>query len=114
MKVEMRHGLSALGSHVRHDPVAPFLESLTACDARHGRKECSRKGGVVLEVHDRDEMAARDDQHVDGRLRMNVAEGQPFFRTRHDVRRERARGDSAEETIGVGQGFAPDGGAQAA
>lgn len=103
MQMEMRNALLGVRApiHDRPEPRAgdPFPGSDTgrrASDAAHQHLM------LRIDLVETRNVDARNHQHVDRRLWIDIPEGDDVFILEHDVRRDLARHDLAEETIGHG------------
>lgn len=98
--MEVRHGVAAVGADVEHEAVAPLGQPLAG---RHllGQDVHRRQVGTVV---DRQLMGVvdvlpRDDQHVGGHRRAEVAEGVRQVALGHPLARDVAGQDLAEQAV---------------
>jgi len=99
VEMEMKHRLAALVIAVQHQAEAPLGDALLSGDAVRHQEEVPKEPIITLaRLKDRREVAAGNDQDVDGGLRVNVLEGHRFFVLVDDLGGMFPLGDLAEET----------------
>src|SRR3990170_3738371 len=99
VEMEVEDALARLGSDVRHHPVAAAETGLVR-DALDDAEEPDQQAGVGIgQGMGIGDVAARDDEHVRRRLRVDVAEGDDLVILVDPVGRDLARHDAAEEAV---------------
>jgi hypothetical protein len=95
--VEVKHALSCSFPHVGYDPISRLVDAL---QPRHlGGRDQKLSGQAripFLQLTDAVHVPTWDDQHVNGSLGLNVAEGYPRLAFGYDIRRNVAADDPAE------------------
>ena len=96
--MDVEHRLAGVGVRIDHGAVPavgdPFLLGDLGSENRHASNDLG-----IAELIQRWHVLARDDEHVRGRLRVDVAKGEAIVGFRDDLRRDLAADDPAEKTI---------------
>src|SRR5215213_224141 len=101
MKMKMRDRLSGIGAVIGDDPVAAVIEPILGGDACGQRQRVRRDVPIVAADRTQGrEVLPRHDEHVDRRLRVEVAEGDVMLALSDELRPELAAGDATEDAIG--------------
>src|SRR5688500_7912210 len=98
MKMKMRDRLSGVRSVIGDDPVAALMEPMLGGDARCQRQRVRRDMPIVAtDVAQGGEVSSRHDEHVDRRLRVEVAEGDVVLALSDELGTELAARDATED-----------------
>src|SRR5215218_3622491 len=101
MKMEMGNRLPGVGSVIGDDPVTALMQPVLGGDARRQCQRVRRDVPIIAtDFSQRREMASWDDEHVDRRLRVEVAKGDIVLALGDKLRTELAARDAAEDAIG--------------
>ena len=109
VQVQMGDRLSGARAVVHHRPVAVGDAALggdLGCQQVDMAQNCAVLRTRFAERH---EVLARDDQHVRGRLRIEVLKGHGVFVLVNDARRNLAGGDLAKNTFSHGRDYTSTG-----
>ena len=99
MHVQVSNFLAAVAPSVDHDAEA-VLGSLLAGKTRRKRKHFTQKRGVArIGMRERCKVLLRDDEKVNGRLRVDVLKGEDFIVFIDLGRRDLSLGDFAENAV---------------
>lgn len=82
MKMDMKHALPRLVVGVHHQPVTMLGEALLCGELFGGEKQLADQHGIIaLQIIDRGDMFARNDQDVGRRLGVEITKGDdiPIF-----------------------------------
>ena len=102
--MEMRDGLTGVRSVIGDDPIASIIEPVLAGDARRQRQRVRRDVPVIdADIAQGREVLSRHDEHVDRRLRVQVAKGDVMFALRDELRGKLTVRNAAEDAIGNGR-----------
>ena len=90
MEMKMEHRLTRIPSGVRHNAVPGPRQAFLFRDVGTGQQEVSQEIGILIAavLHSR-HMLLRNDQRMDGRLRVDIVEGQRAIILIHDLCRDR-------------------------
>ena len=96
--MEVGDAFAGVGAVVDDEAVAGFVEALLFGDVAGGEEELAEELTVAFAGGaDAGDDALRDDEDVDGGLRVDVADGEDLFVVAHDVGGDLAGGDAFEE-----------------
>jgi len=103
MQVQMENNLSGLGAGVDDHTVTTFVHALPAGDIRGGQQQPrgevgARLGQLIQARH----VTVGDDEHVNRRRGVDVAEGGQSLVVMDNLRRCGAGHDPAKDALGVG------------
>lgn len=97
--MQVEDALPGLGADVRHDPV-PTRDARIGRDGADGPKHVSQEVTIGIgQGVGVGNVVARNDEHVGRCLRVDVSEGDDLLVGEHDLRRNLARHDAAEQAV---------------
>jgi hypothetical protein len=97
----MEHGLPAMAVAVDHATVTIVGEAPILGPAHCSREEFFHERAVIrLKIIERRDPTLRNEQHVHGRLRIDVAERQQFIVFVNDIGRNFTSDDPVEDRVG--------------
>jgi hypothetical protein len=100
MKMEVGNRLSGVWTVIGDDPVAAVMQAVLGGDARRQCQRVRRDDPIVAtDFAQGCEVSSRHDEHVDRRLRVEVAEGDVMLALRNELSPELAARDTAEDAI---------------
>ncbi len=98
--MQMEHALSRMWSHVRHQPIAGFVYVELPRDMRcHSKQFASQCIVVFLQRGNVPDVLSGDDEHMHGRLRIQVLKGVNLVILVHAGGRYLLLRDSAKDAI---------------
>lgn len=101
MHVQVRNRLIGIGATIDDATISTFRDILVGGDARRSAGNLTEESGVRVGcVREPSHVLTRNDQHVDGRLRIRVPEGDDIRILVHDVDRKLAQRDFAKNAFG--------------
>jgi hypothetical protein len=96
--VQVKDGLARARARIYHGAVTALGESLFVGDAGGDAQQVSERSLIFLRsIVKRVDVLARDDQHMNGRLRVEIAKGDAQFVLVDDIGGKLARDDSTEK-----------------
>src|SRR5215216_2252873 len=96
--MHVKDRLPGIPVRVHDGAIAGLSDPLSMCDVRGNQRQPAYEFRIAGIVERRD-MVARNDHDMDGRLGIDVAEGDAVLRLRHDGRGNLLSHDPAKETI---------------
>ena len=99
MQVEVKHGLPGVGVRVDHGAVARFGDPLALRDLGRERARAARRSAASFASLSVATCSRGTIEHMQGRLRIDVAERDALRRLRDELRRDLAAHDAAEQTV---------------
>ncbi len=102
--MKMRNSLAGVRSVIGENPVAAIMEPVPGGDARCKGQRVRRDVPIAAtDFAQSREVLARHDEHVHGRLGVQVAEGHVVLALSDEFRTKLAACDATENAIGIGR-----------
>lgn len=98
VQVQMKHCLPAIAVTIDHQAEAPIRNPYLSCDpVRHQQEVAEQSIISLIRIEECREVLARNNQDMDGRLRVDVFEGDRLLVLKHNFARTFSVSDLAKE-----------------